>query len=159
VIFGIGTDIIEISRIAKAVKSPALLDKCFTQAEIQRCNAGGVTASENFAGYFAAKEAVAKALGTGFSSFVPRDIEICHDNLGKPFVRLAEHIPVPKGAIIHISISHGKEHATAMAVIEVKPCTDDMTGTLGIAVCIPNETAEGRPKPHTPENSPGESFV
>ena len=118
-IFGIGTDIIEISRIAKAVKSCPLLAKCFTRAEIDRCNAGGVTAAENFAGYFAAKEAVAKALGTGFRGFVPRDIEIYHDDLGKPLARLAEHIPIPANASIHISISHGKEYATAMAVIEV----------------------------------------
>ena len=127
-IFGIGTDIIEISRIAKAVKSRAFLVKCFTQAEIERCNAGGVMAAENFAGYFAAKEAVAKALGTGFRSFVPRDIEIYHDGLGKPFARLAEHTPVPVNASIFISISHGKEHATAMAVIEVRPCAEATSG-------------------------------
>ena len=118
-ILGIGTDIVEISRITKAIKSRAFLAKCFTEAEAARCNAGGVTAAENFAGYFAAKEAVAKALGTGFRGFVPRDIEIFHDDLGKPMVRLAEHISIPANAAIHISISHGKEHATAMAVIEV----------------------------------------
>ncbi|MDR2183832.1 MAG: holo-ACP synthase [Clostridiales bacterium] len=127
-IFGIGTDIVEISRIAKAVKSRPLLAKCFTQAEIDRCNAGGVTAAENFAGYFAAKEAVAKALGTGFRGFAPRDIEICHDSLGKPLVRLSEKIPVPAHASVYISISHGKEHATAMAIIEVRPCKDDISG-------------------------------
>ena len=123
-IFGIGTDIIEISRIAKAVKNRAMLAKCFTRAEIDRCNAGGVTAAENFAGYFAAKEAVAKALGTGFRGFAPKDIEICHDNLGKPFACLAEHVAIPANASIYISISHGKEHATAMAVIEVRSCTE-----------------------------------
>ena len=127
-IFGIGTDIIEISRIAKAVKSRTLLARCFTQAEIDRCNAGGVTTAENFAGYFAAKEAVAKALGTGFRGFVPRDIEICHDELGKPLVRLSEKIAAPAHASIYISISHGKEHATAMAVIEVISCKDDISG-------------------------------
>ena len=127
-IFGIGTDIVEISRIERAVKSRALLAKCFTQAEIERCNAGKVTAAENFAGYFAAKEAVAKALGTGFRGFVPRDIEIYHDELGKPFVRLAEHINAPADVSIFVSISHGKEHATAMAVIEVRPWTDDTLG-------------------------------
>ncbi|MCL2376913.1 MAG: holo-ACP synthase [Defluviitaleaceae bacterium] len=117
-IFGIGTDIIEIARVAKAIKGRAFLAKCFTEAEVARCNAGGITAAENFAGYFAAKEAVAKALGTGFRGFTPKDIEIFHDDLGKPMVRLASHIAAPKDAVIHISISHGKEHATAMAVIE-----------------------------------------
>jgi len=117
-IFGIGTDIIEIARIAKAVTKPSFLAKCFTEAEVARCNAGGVTAAENFAGYFAAKEAVAKALGTGFRGFAPCDIEIFHDKLGKPMVRLASHVNAPEGAVMHISISHGKEHATAMAIIE-----------------------------------------
>lgn len=128
-IFGIGTDIVEISRIAKATKSRGFLAKCFTQTEIGRCNARGVTANENFAGYFAAKEAVAKALGTGFRGFLPRDIEIYHDDLGKPFVCLAEHIIIPNGTIsIHISISHGREYANAMAVIEVRPCKGDTLG-------------------------------
>ncbi|MCL2573022.1 MAG: holo-ACP synthase [Defluviitaleaceae bacterium] len=124
-IYGIGTDIIEISRIARATKGKAFLAKCFTEAEMQRCNNAGVTAAENFAGYFAAKEAVAKALGTGFRGFVPRDIEIHHDDLGKPIAVLADHIQSPNNAIIHISISHGKEHATAIAVIEVISCVND----------------------------------
>ncbi|MDR2183055.1 MAG: holo-ACP synthase [Clostridiales bacterium] len=127
-IFGIGTDIVEISRITRAVEGRAFLAKCFTEAEIARCKAGGVTAAENFAGYFAAKEAVAKALGTGFRGFVPRDIEICHDELGKPFARLAEHIDAPDNFDIFVSISHGKESATAMAVIEVRPWKGGISG-------------------------------
>jgi len=126
-IYGIGNDIVEISRIAKAAQSRAFLAKCFTQSEIDRCNAGGVTSAENFAGYFAAKESVVKALGTGFRGFAPRDIEICHDELGKPFVRLAESISMPINSNIFVSISHGKEYATAMAVIEVRPCAEAPT--------------------------------
>ena len=118
-IFGIGTDIIEISRIRRAVKSRVFLSKCYTQAEIDHCNAGGVTAAENFAGYFAAKEAVAKALGTGFRGFAPKDIEILHDDLGKPYVNCAANVTMPANSIIFVSISHGKDYATAMAVIEV----------------------------------------
>jgi len=128
-ILGIGTDIIEIARVARAVENQRFLVRCFTQTEIERCKAGGVTAVEGFAGYFAAKEAVAKALGTGFRGFSPRDIEIRHDQAGKPFVRLTERVNAPPGTIIHISISHGKEHATAMAIIEVRPCTDEMFAT------------------------------
>ena len=119
-IFGIGTDIVEISRIAQAIQSRAFLAKCFTDAEITRCNTGGVKSAENFAGYFAAKEAVAKALGTGFRGFTPRDIEIYHNEAGKPLVRLAPHIPAPAGAAIHVSISHGKDHATAMTIIDTE---------------------------------------
>jgi len=121
-ILGIGTDIVEISRIAKVVSTGAFLRKCYTNAEADRCNSAGVTAAENFAGYFAAKESVAKALGTGFRGFSPKDIEIFHDELGKPIVNLSEKIikntGIAKDVKIHISISHGKEHAVAMAVIE-----------------------------------------
>ena len=117
-ITGIGTDIIEIKRIEAAVKGKRFLKKCYTQAEVDRCNQSNAAASENFAGYFAAKEAVAKALGTGFRGFSPADIEIIHDALGKPMVRLSENISIPKDSNIFISISHGKEHATAVAVID-----------------------------------------
>jgi len=110
-ILGIGTDIVEISRIAKAVQSKAFLAKCYTEAEISRCDA------ESFAGHFAAKEAVAKALGTGFNGFVPRDIEICHDDFGRPICRLAGHINIPDKTKMHISISYSKEYAIATAVL------------------------------------------
>ena len=121
-ILGIGTDIVEISRIAKAVSKVAFLRKCYTDAEIAKCNAADITAAENFAGYFAAKESVAKALGTGFRGFLPKDIEISHDKLGKPIANLSDNILKNTGISndikIHISISHGKDYAVAMAVIE-----------------------------------------
>lgn len=117
-ILGIGTDIVEICRVEKAISKEVFLRKCFTEREITYCNKG--KAAQGFAGLFAAKESVVKALGTGFRGFLPRDVEICHDQLGKPVVKLSERVGMLKGAQIDISISHGKDYAVAMAIIWIK---------------------------------------
>jgi holo-[acyl-carrier protein] synthase len=117
VILGIGTDIVQISRIEKSLKNKRFLAICFTKAEIERCIGKGDFAARNFAGYFAAKEAVAKALGTGFRGFYPRDIEISHDSNGRPTVKLSSNIDLAINSQILISISHEKAFATAMAII------------------------------------------
>jgi len=114
-ILGVGTDIVEIARIARAVKSKAFLLKCFTENELARCYAKARPA-QHVAGCFAAKESVAKALGSGFRGFWPRDVEICVDSNGKPFVRLGQNVPVPPGSRLEISISHCQKYATATAV-------------------------------------------
>ena len=120
-IIGIGTDIIEIPRIERAIKrTPGLLEKIFTQEEIKL--AGDGRRIESLAGYFAAKEAMGKALGTGVRGFSLKDIEIYKDDLGKPYVHLsgrAENICTLKGVSnIHLSISHSKENAIALIVLE-----------------------------------------
>jgi len=116
-ILGVGTDIVEINRITTA--KPAFFHKCFTAAEICRCETTANPAV-HFAGYFAAKESVAKAVGTGFRGFSPRDVEICHDNLGKPFASLNKTAVLPCDAHINISISHGRDYAVAFAIISIK---------------------------------------
>ncbi|MBQ9716030.1 MAG: holo-ACP synthase, partial [Clostridia bacterium] len=74
------------------------------------------------AGIFAAKEAVVKALGTGFVSDVTyKDIEICHNTQGAPFVLLknkAKAILLDKGEEIFVSISHDGNYAVAFAMIK-----------------------------------------
>ena len=76
------------------------------------------------AGRFAAKEAVAKALGTGFRGFDFKDIEIDRTTLGKPIVILkgkAKLIAKKEGQYnIHLSISHGEDSAVAYAILEVE---------------------------------------
>lgn len=120
-IIGIGTDIIEIHRIEKAIKrTPGLLENIFTQEEIK--SAGEGRRIESLAGYFAAKEAMGKALGTGVRGFSLKDIEVYKDSLGKPHIQAlgrAENICVLKGVKkIHLSISHSKENAIAFIVLE-----------------------------------------
>ncbi|MHC1685740.1 MAG: holo-ACP synthase [Clostridiaceae bacterium] len=121
-IIGVGTDIIEISRIEDAVKNNAnFLEKVFTDNEIEYLKSRKMR-PEYIAGRFAAKEAVSKALGTGFREFSLRDIEVDRNTLGKPMVILkgkAKQIALRHGKYrIHLSISHDKSRAIAYAVME-----------------------------------------
>lgn len=114
---GIGNDIIEINRIEKAIKKINFITKVFTENEIKLFEIKGKR-TEFFAGRFAAKEAVSKALGTGFREFSLTDIEILNDSLGKPYVTFKNSIDsYNKKYFIDISISHCKEYATAVAII------------------------------------------
>ena len=123
-IIGVGIDAIEIDRIRTALtRTPSLSERLFTQTEraacISRC---GRLRFGGLAGRFAAKEAVAKALGTGIRGFVFRDIEISNDALGKPVVRLhgrAADVAAALGvANVHLSLTHTDEMAMAHAVAE-----------------------------------------
>lgn len=118
---GIGTDIIEIERINKAIKSNEMfLKKTFTNKELDQYNIDKLRV-ESIAGNFAAKEAVSKAIGTGFRGFTLRDIEIFRDNLGKPIVKVSkkiEDILGIKNYNFHISISHNRSTAIAYVILE-----------------------------------------
>ena len=120
-IIGIGTDIIEISRIEKVMnRTSSFIERSFTDSEIQYFKSKGLKANV-VAGNFAAKEAISKAMGTGFRSFGLKDIEVLRDKLGKPVVNLSEkiyHLLDVKNITIHVSISHNKENAIAYAVME-----------------------------------------
>jgi len=120
-IIGIGTDIIEISRIEKAMnRTSSFIERSFTDSEIQYFKSKGLKGNV-VAGNFAAKEAISKAMGTGFRSFGLKDIEVLRDELGKPVVNLSEKIYGlldMKKFIMHVSISHNKENAIAYAVME-----------------------------------------
>jgi len=112
-IVDIGTDIVEIARMEESVKQDRFLENCFTEGEIEYCG----DSLQSFAGLFAAKESIAKAMGTGFSGFLPKDIEIWHDGAGRPWVRLSENVRFSPHYKIKVSISHEKNYATAMAII------------------------------------------
>jgi len=114
VILGIGTDIVEIARIKKSLTNPSFLKRCYTQREVDYCLPKG---AGSFAGLFAAKESVAKALGTGFTGFLPADVEICHDEAGRPAVQLSSRVKMPQNSYIALSIAHEKNYATATAII------------------------------------------
>lgn len=122
-IAGIGTDMIEIERIRKAAtQNPRFLTKNFTLKEQEYFNKRK-GAYESIAGNFAAKEAVSKALGTGFSGFGLVDIEITRDAKGAPLVFLygkAKQVAREKGITnIWVSISHCIAYATAYAIAEI----------------------------------------
>ncbi|SMC23285.1 holo-[acyl-carrier-protein] synthase [Clostridium acidisoli DSM 12555] len=123
-IVGVGVDILEINRIKDAIeKNSFFLEKIYTQNEIEYLKSRNFR-PEYAAGRFAAKEAVAKALGTGIFQFSMKDIEIDRNANGKPVVVLrgkAKQVAQKFGEYkINLSISHSRENAIAYAVIEVK---------------------------------------
>ena len=115
----VGVDVIEIARIARAVSRhpEGMRRRVYTSLEWRQC----YRSVASLAGRFAAKEAVMKALGVGGMPF--RDIEIARLPSGKPEVRLngrmqrrAERLGV---TAIHISISHSRDNAVAVAIAEL----------------------------------------
>lgn len=122
-IFGIGTDIVEIKRVKKAIsRSPRFIERLFTDQELEYYKKKDMKA-QHIAGGFSAKEAVLKALGTGLRGFRWKDIEILRGSVGKPIVRFGGNVKQfieDNGiGIIHVTISHSKDFATATAVAEV----------------------------------------
>ena len=118
---GVGVDIVEIERIRDLARTegPRFLERVFTPGEIAYCTAKH-DAALHFAARFAAKEAVSKALATGWSGvFRWKDVEVSNDDSGRPRVvlhgRLQELLPA---ASVLVSISHSASHAVAMALIE-----------------------------------------
>ncbi len=122
-ILGIGVDIVNVSRIKSAViKHPNLIYKLFSDLEIEYLKSKKYR-PEFIAARFAAKEAVAKAIGTGFRGFSFKDIEIDKNKEGKPMVILkekADKVLKQQGDYkIHLSISHELEAAVAYVIIEI----------------------------------------
>ncbi len=127
-IYGIGTDIIEIERIRQSIRRHGLylLNRLFTPEEQQYCQKH-LDASPHFAGRFAAKEAVSKALGCGLGAALSwLDIEILNDENGKPCAYLSKKAQERFGCVsIHLSISHCKQHAQAFAIASKMKTTAD----------------------------------
>lgn len=120
---GIGTDIVEIARIEKSLTKPEFKKLVFSPREVADCD-GHKNASQRYAGRFAAKEALLKALGTGWVTGTQfYEIEVHNDVLGKPVFRFygetKETIETLGNHNIQLSISHTKVHATAFVVIEI----------------------------------------
>ncbi|CAG9610306.1 holo-ACP synthase [Pseudoneobacillus rhizosphaerae] len=114
-ISGIGIDIIELNRIKTIIdRQPKFIQRILTENELLVFEKLSAERKVEFlAGRFAAKEAYAKANGTGIGnqlSFL--DIEIQPDSFGKP------QIVAPNNKGVHLSISHSREYAVAQVVIE-----------------------------------------
>ncbi len=123
-IFGIGTDIIEVDRMRKHLEgNDALIEKLFTDHEKEYCEKGNVTKWQRYAARFSAKEAFFKALGTGFRfGMAFHEIEVKNNELGKPYIKphgkVKEYLKKEKVQVIHLTISHVKEMANAFVVLE-----------------------------------------
>ena len=123
-ILGHGIDLVEVDRIAQMLTTHGqhFLDRCYTPAEQAYC-LPNKRRLEHLAGRFAAKEAILKALGTGWRSGIAwTDMEILADPLGKPTLtltgqsaRFAQQLGITRW---HLSITHVRTHAMASAIAE-----------------------------------------
>ncbi|TLU87705.1 MAG: holo-[acyl-carrier-protein] synthase [Chlorobium sp.] len=116
----IGVDIVDLDRIEKLYSryGTKFLQRFLSDEEIEIClRKPQIIAS--IAGRFAAKEAVVKALGTGFSAGVHwKSFAILNDERGRPYVRPADGQNFPSGCSIKLSISHDSQAAIATVLIE-----------------------------------------
>ncbi len=116
----VGTDLIEIARIRKALGRPGFRERCFTEAERRYCDSRKNPA-ESYAGRFAGKEAVGKALGCGVH-FTWKEIEIVGRAGRKPGVTLGGKTAAFAARIsageIDLSMTHSRELAAAVCVVE-----------------------------------------
>lgn len=123
-ITGIGIDILEIARLGRTIDTSGrhFLEKIFTPSEIAYCE-GKAHPAQHFAARFAAKEALSKALATGWSgTFRWKDVEVVNDPSGRP--RLIPHGPLVDAlgdATVHVSLSHSDSHVVAVVVLEGHP--------------------------------------
>ncbi|MEG0620034.1 MAG: holo-ACP synthase [Raoultibacter sp.] len=120
---GLGVDIVEISRMVAILgRTPSFARKVFSEEEVAYCEAFA-TPAIHYATRFAAKEAVLKALGTGFSRGISaRDVEVKRNAKGKPSVVLhgaAKRVAAEKGVVelpVSLSYTHTDAVACAMAI-------------------------------------------
>ena len=123
-IVGIGTDIVEVDRIRESHEKFGVkfLDRILRPPERKYC-LSHTDPAPHIAARFAAKEAIAKAFGTGIGESLGwRDMEIVREDSGKPTAKIhgqAQSLLQQIGATqLHISLSHTRQHATATAVLE-----------------------------------------
>ena len=120
-IFGIGIDIIEIERIQQSVEkfNDRFLNKIFTKGELEYCLTKR-NKYQHLAARFAAKEAIAKALATGWSKgFRWKDIEIYNEKSGLPQVKLFGALAnfVGEEKMLKITMSHSEHYVTCFAIL------------------------------------------
>ena len=120
-IYGIGVDMTEISRVSRACSKESFRERVFSQREIELFG----ERPEKLAAGFAAKEAFSKALGTGVRGFSLREVELLRDDLGKPyyvFSGKAADIVSEKKLKAHASVTDEGDLVTVFTVLESEEC-------------------------------------
>ena len=121
-ILGIGIDVVHVYRLKRWEKIPGLLRRFFHEDELRVALPKGEAGILSLAARFAAKEAFGKALGTGLHGFSLKEIAVMNDELGKPHLHLygraQESLERLGGSNVFISLSHERDNALAMVVIE-----------------------------------------
>ena len=123
-VIGIGIDIIEISRIKESIEKYGdhFLEKIFTPNEIEYCESKA-SKYQHYAARFSAKEAVAKALSTGWNSeFSWQNIEVFNEPTGMPYVKLSGTLEtfLSDDKELKISMSHSRDYVNCVAIIYKK---------------------------------------
>jgi holo-[acyl-carrier protein] synthase len=123
-IISIGIDFIEVERVRAVLRrTPRFVERVFTTLEREYCDVRGVVAPQHYAARFAAKEAMLKALQTGWSGGIAwQDVEVASQASGAPYLKLHGRVLElyeQSGALrSHLSISHTTEHAIAQVILE-----------------------------------------
>lgn len=122
-IVGVGVDVVEIARVARALdRHPRFAERVFTKAERDASAQRGMGAVAYLAKRWAAKEAISKALGVGFSGFSYTDIEVVNQRSGAPSVSVRGELADWARALgvtgWHLSLSDTDELAFANVVAE-----------------------------------------
>lgn len=119
---GIGVDVVAVARLRRWLEDEHLLKRYFAAQEREAIYQRRDGAALSLAARFAAKEAFAKALGTGFRGFNLRDVWVVNDALGKPELHVsgtaAQALARIGGKRLWLSLTHEQENAIAMVVIE-----------------------------------------
>ena len=121
-IVGIGIDVCEIKRMEKLLVDGRFLGRFFSLEEQEYIENKGRGAAATMAGIFAAKEALVKALGEGFTNTKLEEICVLHDQYGAPYYDLrgdfAVHAAQRNIDCLHLSITHDGGVAAAVAIAE-----------------------------------------
>ena len=123
-LYGIGTDIVKISRVSKSIKKKSFINRLFNKDEILKCNKTKNSAN-CFAKRFAAKEAFSKALGTGVAKGINfNEIAVLNEKNGKPYIKLINKtkkivINKLKNKNYKISLSLSDEDKYAVAFVTI----------------------------------------
>ena len=113
--FSVGTDLIEIDRIEKAMENPRFMQRVFGEAERMELEKRRF-APQSAAAAFAAKEAFSKAVGTGISGFSLCEVQLLHNQDGAPFLKLSGKA-LEKFGHWHFSVSLTHVKTLAQAVV------------------------------------------
>lgn len=123
-IVSIGIDIIEVARIREVLlRTPRFRERVFTPAERAYCDSRGAVAAQHYAARFAAKEAMLKALQTGWRGGISwQDVEISSLESGAPILifhgSVSDLFEKSGATAAHLSLAHTSEHAIAQVVLE-----------------------------------------
>ena len=121
-ITGIGVDAVYVKRMERWCENPRLLERYFHPNELEIIVSRGKNAPLSLAARFAAKEAFGKALGTGLANINLKDLLVINRHNGNPqmqvFGTAREELKKSGADRVHVSLTHEKDYAIAMVVLE-----------------------------------------